>query len=270
MQQFQQLLKSVLTMSNQTSQNFLGAGWVPALIEKSPPRYRESLALRVLSLSPHYFFDSKIRFWMPAPVIRREARRNSSSRSQLVDEIIRPYISPADTVVDYGCGAGYMAFHMARFARRVIGCDISDGALACARVLNGAQNIEYLNPRQLAEQQPTADLVYSIAMAQHMMDSALSEILRFIRRLLRPRGTLLMHVVVNGQGWRSESESVNDKSLRGRLRLKCGLNCFSRSPDQVLGLARDAGFSGCRLMPMAQITQVDDDVARQHLLLCHT
>jgi cyclopropane fatty-acyl-phospholipid synthase-like methyltransferase len=163
-----------------------------------------------------------------------------------------------------------MAFHVARFARRVIGCDISDGALACARVLNGAPNIEYINPSQLAERHPTADLVYSIAMAQHVKDSALSEILRSIHRILRPRGTLLMHVVVSGEGWRTESESVNDKSLHGRMRLKYGLNCFSRSPDQVLGLAREAGFTGCRLLPMTQITRVDDDVARQHLLLCHT
>ncbi len=264
------LLRSFLTMGSGTSQNFLGTRWATHIIEKSPVRYRERAALRVLSLSPHYFFDNKVRFWMPAPVVRKEASRNSSSRSQLAEEIIRPYISSTDTVVDYGCGAGYMAFHTARFAKRVIGCDISDGALACARVLNSADNVEYVNPRPLANRERIADLVYSFAMAQHVADAVLSEILRTIHRILRPQGNLLMHIVVNGKGWRSESESVNDKSIRGRLRLKYGLNCFSRSPEQVLGLAQGAGFNGCKLLPMAQFTRLDDDVARQHLLLCHT
>jgi SAM-dependent methyltransferase len=172
--------------------------------------------------------------------------------------------------VDYGCGPGYAAFHVARLAKRVIGCDISDGALACARVLNSADNIEYVTPRDLANRQRVADLVYSFALAQHVTDAVLSEILRAIHRLLRAKGTLLMHIVVNADGWRSESELVNDQSLAGRLRLKYGLNCFSRSPDQVLGLAKEAGFVDGELLSMARITRVDDDVAAQHLLLCHT
>jgi SAM-dependent methyltransferase len=186
----------------------------------------------------------------------------------MADEVIRPYVSSTDTVVDYGCGPGYAAFHVARMARRVIACDISDGALASARVLNSAGNIEYVNARELANRQHIADLVYSFALAQHVKDAVLSEILRTIHRLLRPKGALLMHVVINADGWRSESESANDRSLRGRLRLKYGLNCFSRSPGEVLGLAQEAGFAGCQLLSMAGITRVDDDVAGQHLLLC--
>jgi SAM-dependent methyltransferase len=268
--QLKQLLRSVLTLDNRTSQNFLGTWWAPLIIEKSPPRYRENLALRLLSLSPHYFFDVEERIWMPASVVLKEARRNASSRSRIADEVIRPYVGPTDSVVDYGCGPGYMAFRVARFAKRVIGCDISEGTLTCARVLNSAENIDYINSRQLAGQHRIANLVYSFAVAQHVRDSVLSEILRAIRRILCPGGILLMHIVVNGAGWKSESESLNDKSLRGRIRLKYGLNCFSRSPDQVLTLAQGAGFSDCRLMPMAQITRVDDDVARQHLLSCYT
>jgi cyclopropane fatty-acyl-phospholipid synthase-like methyltransferase len=153
-------------------------------------------------------------------------------------------------------------------AERVIGCDISDGALACARVLNSAGNIEYVNARDLANRRRIADLVYSLALAQHVNDTVLSEILRAIHRLLRPKGTLLMHAVVNADGWRSES--VNERSLRGRLRLKYGLNCFSRSPGQVLELAQQAGFADCQLLSMGRITRVDDDIAGQHLLLCRT
>jgi len=206
---------------------------------------------------------------MPASLVRKEAIRNSSSRAQIVDEVIRPYVGPADTVVDYGCGAGYMASHVARLAKRVIGCDVSDGALTCARVLNNANNIDYIHPRGLADQHDIADLVYSFAMAQHVTNKVLSEILHSIHRILRPGGTLLMHFVVNGKGWKTESEAVHDKSVRGRIRLKYGLNCFSRSSDQVLGLAQAAGFIDPKILRMAQITRVDDDVARQHLLSCH-
>jgi SAM-dependent methyltransferase len=268
--QFKMLARSLITMPIGAGQNFLGAWWVPLIVERSPARIRKLVALRVLSFSPHYFSHGKVRVWMPRYLALEEAERNFRSRAQIANDIIRPHVAPADTVVDFGCGPGYMAWHVSRFVKRVLACDISDGALACARALNWAANIDYVNARRLADQPECADLIYSFAVAQHVRDAVLGEILSTMHRILRPGGILLMHVVVNGSGWRTESEWVTDASAYGRLRLKYGLNCFSRTPEQILGLAERSGFADCQLLPLANLTQVEDDVAGQHLLSCHT
>jgi SAM-dependent methyltransferase len=265
------LVRSFLTTSYAARQNFLGAWWLPLLVERSPARFRKRVALRVLSFSPHYFFsDGKAELWMQRSRVVKEADRNFRSRARLAEDVIRPHVAPTDTVIDYGCGPGYMAMHISRFARRVIACDISEGTLACARVLNGAANIDYINVRHLGRldhRQSCADLIYSFATAQHLRDAALQEILRTMYGLLRPGGILLMHVVLNGNGWKEESDWARDASTRGRLRLRYGLNCFSRASEQVLGFARTAGFAECQLLPMASLTR-ERDLAGQHLLLC--
>jgi SAM-dependent methyltransferase len=255
-------------MSWKTSQNFLGAWWAPLLVERAPAKYRERIALRMLSFSPHYIFDTDRRFWMPKAVVEKEARRNMICRGQIVRDVIRPHISASNVVVDYGCGPGYMAVEAARFAKRVIACDVSEGVLACARVLNGASNIQYVNVSWTSQNRGVADLAYSFAVALHLRDSVLSEMLRAIHRVMRPGGRLLLHAVVNAVGLKTEAEWVGDRSFRGRLNLRYALNCFSRSPEQVVSLAEGAGFSHCQLLPLANLTSVDDYAAKQHLLTC--
>jgi SAM-dependent methyltransferase len=106
-----------------SNQNFLGARWVAALVDKTPERMRERAALRVLSLSPHYFY---------ARDLQAEAERNRASRRALVDGLIAPYLGPDIRVIDYGCGPGYMAREVAERVGHVDAVDISPGVLACA------------------------------------------------------------------------------------------------------------------------------------------
>ena len=42
------------------SQNFLGARWVERVVDNSPEVVRDRVAMRFLSLSPHYFYDRDI------------------------------------------------------------------------------------------------------------------------------------------------------------------------------------------------------------------
>src|ERR1700691_4002521 len=76
------------------SQNFLGARWVEYLVDNAPATIREQVALRFLSLSPHYFYDRDI---------RSEAERNRRSRQALADVLIAPYLNKTMRVLDYGC-----------------------------------------------------------------------------------------------------------------------------------------------------------------------
>ena len=111
------------------SQNFLGASWVAPLVNTMPEPVRERAALRLLSFSPHYFYDRNI---------RAEAERNRRSRQALAEALIVPHLSLRARVIDYGCGPGYMARAVAEAADHVDAIDISRGVLACARALNGS------------------------------------------------------------------------------------------------------------------------------------
>src|SRR5260370_9855662 len=119
------------------SQNFLGARWVERVVGSSPASVRERVALRFLSLSPHYFYNRDI---------QREDARNRWSRQILTDELIAPHLTSRSRVLDYGCGPGYLAAAVAEKAAHVDAVDISRGVLACARVLNGRPNITYRTP----------------------------------------------------------------------------------------------------------------------------
>src|SRR5258708_27973334 len=114
------------------SQNFLGARWVAGVVDNAPLAAREGVALRLLALSPHYFYDRDV---------RREHARNRQSPHILADTLIAPYLTPDARVLDYGCGPGYLAAAVAKMAAHVAAVDISRGVLACARALIGGAHL---------------------------------------------------------------------------------------------------------------------------------
>lgn len=238
-------------------QNFLGAQWVASLLRAIPASARPRVALRLLSLSPHYFYDRSL---------DSEAERNRLSRNSIVADIVAQYMDAASTVIDYGCGPGFMAAASARLARRVVAVDISPGVLECARTLNGARNIEYLTPDQLSHLEIDADLAYSFAVAQHLYGSTLDATLSSLRACMRPGGWLMLHFALPGI-YRSEREWLEDRTPRGRVRLRLGLNCFGRTADEMMERAAWAGFGDLAVTPIAGLTNVDDDIRDQHLLL---
>ena len=241
------------------SQNFLGARWVERVVDSSPARVRESVALRFLSLSPHYFYD---------PDIRGEDTRNRRSRQILADELIAPYLTTRTRLLDYGCGPGYLAAAVAEKAAHVDAVDISRGVLACARVLNARPNITYQTPAELARK-AMADVAYSFAVVQHLRTETLEQVLRLLADAVRPGGVLLLHFAVPDHvQWRTEGQWRSDSSLAGRTRLCYGLNCFGRSIAEMADLVAHNGFTDVTVRPLSEHIAVtfDDDVLVQHLL----
>lgn len=249
-----------ITAASAGEQNFLGARWVPVVLAATPQRLRTDAALRLLALSPHYF--------APGQRIRHsEAERNRQTRQVLADEVLARYLHPDDDVLDVGCGPGYLAAAVAPRVHSVTAVDVSPGVLACARILNPAPNLEYRTVDEFTRTRRDVDVVYSFAVVQHLTDEVFARALRDWHAALRPGGLLILHVVVDDPQWRTEAQWRADRGLVGRVKFRFGLNCFGRTAEQVRGLAAAAGFGELELVPMATVVDVDDDVARQHLLL---
>jgi SAM-dependent methyltransferase len=263
---------NALTLGRE-DQSFLDAKWIAALLRSAPSCSKRRLALSVLSWSPHYFhrrpeYDGLSH----SEFTEREFERNRATREKLGQLVHGPHLDAQQVVLDYGCGPGFLVRYVAGFAKTVYGIDLSLGVLECARVLNGAPNASFLQTADIAEiGDATIDLAYSVAVAQHLTDSALERVLETIRRKLKPAGKLLLHIVLDAEGWRTEEEWRRDVSIAGRMRLKYGLNCFTRGEKRVREVLEAAGFVSIMVRPMRDICREPfDDVCTQHLVCART
>lgn len=240
------------------SQNFLGARWVERVVDNVPAPARERVALRFLSLSPHYFYDRDL---------AAESARNRRSRQILADELVVPHLTRGARVLDYGCGPGYLAAAVAGNAAHVTAVDISRGVLACARALNDRPNVTYQTPAEFRAAGGLVDLAYSFAVVQHLRTDVLRQVLGLLAAAIRPGGTLLVHFAVAEHGWRTEDQWLADGSLTGRAKLHYGLNCFGRSAAEMVDLATSSGFTDAAASPLSGAIAIPgEDIADQHLL----
>jgi hypothetical protein len=101
----------------------------------------------------------------------------------------------------------------------------------------------------------------------HPNDSHGYRVLDTLRRKLKPSGRLLLHIALDAEGGRTEEEWRRDVTLAGRLRLKYGLNCFTRSEQHVRDMLEAAGFGSIVVRSMRVICpEPFDDVCTQHLV----
>lgn len=247
------VFKGSLTLGG--SQNFLGARWVTASLGLVPHRYKASFALWLLSLSPHYFYANDR---------QAEARRNSESRQQLVRDLMSNLLHPAMHLIDYGCGPGYMARAVASSVARVEAVDLSPGVIACARILNYAPNIEYETVAEFSLRRDSADMAFSFAVVQHLTDDRLRVALSLLRLRLKSGGELILHFAKPENGFRTASEWHQDKTLRGRVRMRLALHCFGRSYGEMERLLDETGFDVLEISPLQHKTSADHDIASEH------
>jgi SAM-dependent methyltransferase len=230
------------------------------------------MALRYLSLSPHYFGRTPDNKHLNArDFLEFEFRRSRRSRELIIAGLVEGYIEPNSVCLDYGCGPGFLAHAAAQRAARVIACDISKGVITCAGVLNPAPNIEYrlINPNgDVPVPTGSIDVAYSFAVIQHVTDDVFRGILRQVQRVMKPGVTFVCHVVIDALdgGWRVESQWRADTSLRGRLRRKYALQCFTRSRADFENLASDAGFQSFEIIQVQSLPiDLRDDIGKQQL-----
>jgi SAM-dependent methyltransferase len=228
------------------------------------------LALRFLAVSPHYFYRTPLNNELTnREFLISEFRRNAESRRRILHNLLRKNLHFEQTVLDYGCGAGFLARAVSGQVRDVLACDISTGVLECARVLNGAPNITYIPIHRgglIPVPDASVDLIYSFAVIQHVTDDVFRSVLGEWWRVLRPGAVVICQVVLNADGWKSEAQWRADRSLRGRLRWRFGLHCFSRNRDGLYATVTAAGFGPPEIAAIGALClPLNDDIDHQHL-----
>lgn len=246
------LAKWTLT-SGSEPQNFLGARWIAPLLRRLPADRRRTWALRILNMSPHYFIDGdnpEFAGMSTDDYLETSCGMIAASRAAISHVVFEPHLEQTWTVLEYGCGPGFLARAVAPHVDRLIACDISPGALACAEIVNLAPNVRYVRSGErgvasIADEQ--LDAVISFALVQHLTDDQYVDVLGDCRRTLRPGGRLLFHVQLTDTVWRTEREWVDDTTARGRLKLRFGLHCFGRSEEHHTELLTENGFADVEL-----------------------
>jgi len=266
------LLTALLT-TGADHQSFIGAKWLVLLLKIAPHPLKRPLALRILALSPHYFYRHITPQYKTMPVndwLEAEYERNRSTRAKLCDQILLPYLKSAGRVLDIGCGPGFLAQAAAPHVGALYACDISRGVLECARVINNAPNIHYIYSGPSGFDQipdSSLDLIYSFAVIQHLREPVIQSLFQVTGRKLRKGGRCLFQVQLDDDKWKPESEWAADQTVTGRLKLKYALNFFSRSPEFFRTQAAAAGLSLDAIRPLSEIMdQPFDDVYHQHLI----
>lgn len=266
------LAKAMLTIGS-VEQSFIGAKWLELLLRLVPTPLKRQAALRILALSPHYFYRHLQTGAQPLSTtewLELELARNQRTRQTICSQLLSTYLESHYRVLDIGCGPGFLAQAVSAHVANVFACDISRGVLACARILNGADNIRYINSESSLDEVADAsiDVVYSIAVIQHLRQAVIDRVFREAHRKLRPGGKALFHVQLQDARWTPEEAWEEDSSVYGRLRLKYALNCFPRSEAFFRSLGKAVGLSVLGVYPLKALLETPfDDIYYQHVIV---
>lgn len=254
-------------------QNFLGAAWIQTLLKRVSSSKKRIWALRILSLSPHYFINTdepEFKGMSNDEYLEAAFKIAIDSRRKIYEHILKPYLSADFKVLDYGCGPGFLAKAVSPHVQSVYALDISSGVLACSQILNAAPNIEYITAdekglKSIADE--SIDVIYSFAVAQHLTDEILEMVLENCRKKLKSGGLLFLHIQLQEDGWRTEEEWKSDLTVQGKIKYRYGLHCFWRTEEKYLKMVSEHGFEQPKIAPVKNLINEDfDDIYHQHLL----
>ncbi len=94
-------------------------------------------------------------------------------------------------VLDVGCGWGYGAQIMARYAKEVVAIDIEENEIAFAKTYHDAPNITYVLGRLERYEAAPFDVEICTEVLEHLEYPAMGDLLASMQRLLAPSGVVL-------------------------------------------------------------------------------
>jgi len=250
---------------------FLDRAWIPWLFSITPSIWRKGLALRLLSLSPHYWVYQWTQKY--ATVSRRRAliaeyERNLLSRLELCDKLLAPLLEREMKVLDFGCGPGFLAKAASAHVLHVTATDISRGVIACAKELNSASNLTYRvnSPSCLKGiRDGEIDLVYSFAVFQHLLKEDAETFLREFLRVLKPGGKIACHMILKEHG----EPRASDPSAGNWIKQRVNLRMVYFTTAEAIALFHKAGFVDVRVAMVNSLANVNDDIGREQLVTGH-
>ncbi len=161
----------------------------------------------------------------PVALLRAESRARNP---WVIEQIARAFPGGGATVLDVGCGAGFLANELARRGCRVTGLDASPMSINLARRHDATRSVEY--EIGLAESLPYPDrsfhVVCALDLLEHVEDP--ERIVAEAARVLAPGGLFFFHtfnrnllswlVVIKGIEWFVRNTPPNMHCLRYFIR----------------------------------------------------
>jgi ubiquinone/menaquinone biosynthesis C-methylase UbiE len=258
-----------LLIASSKKHAFLDRSWISWMFAVTPSALRAPLALRLLSLSPHYWvYQWTTRYPRKTPrqqVLVAEYERNAASRREICDKLLTPLLNREKTVLDFGCGPGFLAKAASAHVNRLIATDISRGVIACAKCLNSAPNLTYVvneSDRLCGIDDSSIDLVYSFAVLQHLLKDQAKVFLSEFLRVVRPGGTIVCHMILKEPG----EPRADDPSAGGWLAQRVNLRMVYFTAAEAVQLFQDAGFEDVKIKPVSSLADMEDDIGREQLV----
>jgi ubiquinone/menaquinone biosynthesis C-methylase UbiE len=185
---------------------------------------------------------------------QRQRRRKAVGRAyDMALEISR--LLPANaSVLDVGCGNGFIAHHLASILRsRVVGLDVGDSTQA---------HIPYLryDGRNFAVQDQTFDAVLLCYVLHHAQNCNL--VLAEIRRVLNPGGLVVVYEDMPAGWWNKTVCWTHDRKWRSRTG-----PCTFQLEDGWRGLFSASGFEIVSERPLSRWRNLTHPVSRRLYLL---
>lgn len=259
-----------LLIASSKNHAFLDRTWISRLFSATPSSWHVPLALRLLSLSPHYWVyqwtNRYPRKMSRQKVLVAEYERNAESRREICTKILKPLLTRQKVVLDFGCGPGFLAKAASVHVDRLIATDISRGVIACAKCLNAAPNLTYLvneSDRLCGIDDGTIDMVYSFAVLQHLLKEQAKVFLSEFLRVLRPGGEIVCHMILKEPG----EPRAEDPSAGGWIAQRVNLRMVYFSAAEAVRLFQEAGFEDVSIRPVSSLADMEDDIGREQLVM---
>jgi 2-polyprenyl-3-methyl-5-hydroxy-6-metoxy-1,4-benzoquinol methylase len=259
-----------LLIASSKDHAFLDRPWISWLFRVTPRRPRRPLALRLLSLSPHYWVYQWTNYYAAdlsrGEILRREYQRNAASRKEICDKLLRRYLRPEMTVLDFGCGPGFLARWASELVAKVIATDVSRGVIACAKQINPADNLCYINNGlwDLAKvRDSTIDFVYSFAVFQHLLKDQSFAFLKEFARVLKPGAVGALHSILKEP---HAAPRYPEQNANGWIAKRVNLRMVYFSAAEMEKLLAKAGLVDVEIARVETLAEIADDIGQEHLV----
>jgi SAM-dependent methyltransferase len=138
-----------------------------------------------------------ISFWDSTHPIFANAHHRTAHFRRIAEDISR-YAPAGGVMLDYGCGDALFADRIAQGAGRLILCEAAPNVRAAlATRFSDQDKIVVQTPEEIAAMAPgTIDAIVMHSVSQYLSERELDVLLKLFRRLLKPRGKLLLGDVI--------------------------------------------------------------------------